>query len=464
MDSTLEVYYNKAEDLYKNKNYDESLNQIQKAIELENSCVKCWILVCKIYLDLKKFQEASSSIFTALNFDSRSHEAWYLRSKILIGLMRYDEALLACNKALDLDKNNQNYLKLKDNISNFIKIRSEENYFSQDTKPQSPNGENQQNSSVNTNVNNSPKTEVETNNTASNNVDSDFFKFNPSNKYSNIIRVTNLKNIDLFKQKKLNSKVYYNMLDDVMSVPIININKSNKNIFNKIKDLASYYTTIEYKAEGEELGLYTCNIIRIDTRSKTIEQIITFIHELTHHLLSEIFELALMYLFDSVKTDAIEAFAWYCLNFKDEYVLMNEYCAHAVENYFMPYPYNNFESFNNVLTRFDLNNSEDIKKINFATKLGNTFSQDIIYMLNKYIDDTLKKEIKKQYLVDGFMLYLFKGTEFKTKEFFNDTSKFNYINQIFIETTIHVNTHFKILELMNYKREFAKANRRKKSY
>lgn len=462
MDSTVKFYYNKANDLYKNKNYDEALNQIQKAIKLENSCVECWILVCKIYLDLKKFQEASSSIFTALNFDSNSHEAWYLRSKILIGLMRYDEALLACNKALEFDKNNQNYLKLRDNISNFIKIRSDENYSSSNTEPKSQNSEYQQNSSsFNTDVKNTPKTEVETNYTSPNNVDSDFFKFNPSNKYSNIIRVTNLKNIDLFKQKKLNSKVYYDMLDDVMSGAIININKSNKNIFDKIKELALYYTTIEYKSDGEELGLYSCNIIRIDTRCKTIEQIITLIHELTHHLLSEIFELALMYLFDSVKTDAIEAFAWYCLNFKDEYVLMNEYCAHAVENYFMPYPYNNYESFNNVLSRFDLNNSEDIKKINFATKLGNTFSQDIIYMLNKYIDDTLKKEIKKQYLVDGFMLYLFKGTNFKTKEFFNDTSKFNYINHIFIETTIHVNSHFKILELMNYKREFAKANKNK---
>ena len=452
MDSTVEFYYNKSKNLYENKKYNESLDQIQKAIELENSNVPCWILVSEIYLALKKFQEASSAISTALNFDSNSARAWHIRSKILLGLTRYDEALISSNKSLELDNNNKEFLKLNKNISNFIQIRSNNDFSHNDSNQKPENKPKSQPS-----VNNNPKSEPINSN---NNINNEFFKFNPSNKYSNIIRVTSFKNIDLFKTKKLNSKVYYDMLNDVMIGAINNINKSNLNIYNKIKQLASYYAKVEYKSEGEEKGLYSCNIIRIDNRSKTIEQIAAFIHELAHHFLSEIFELSLMYLFDSVKTDAIEAFAWYCLFYKDEYSLMNEYCAHTVENYFMPEPYNNYESFNQILQRFDLNSSEDLKKIKFATKLGNTFSQDIIYMLNKYIDDVLKKEIKKQYLVDGFFSYIFKGTKFKTKEFFDDNSKFNNINRILTETLVHVNTHFGILELMNYKRTFSEANKR----
>ena len=167
-----------------------------------------------------------------------------------------------------------------------------------------------------------------------------------------------------------------------------------------------------------------------------------------------------MYLFNSKKTDAIEAFAWYVLNFKEEYLLMNEYCAHTVENYFMPFQYNNYESFNRVLKKFNLSNSEDIEKINYATKLGNTFAQDIIYMLNKYFDDNLKKEIKKQFILDGCVLKIFEGTKFKTNDFFNDEMKFDKINAILIESIIYIRTHFGFLELVNYKRIFRKVNKR----
>jgi len=154
-----------------------------------------------------------------------------------------------------------------------------------------------------------------------------------------------------------------------------------------------------------------------------------------------------MYLFDSVKTDAIEAFAWYALNFKEEYHLMNEYCAHTVENYFMPFHYKNYESFNQVLKEFDLTKSEDIEKINYATRLGNTFAQDIIYMLNKYFDDKIKKQIMKQFVLDGYNFYLFTGTKYKTNEFFYDDVKFDNINLLLIETTIYIKTHFAIFDL-----------------
>ena len=55
---------------------------------------------------------------------------------------------------------------------------------------------------------------------------------------------------------------------------------------------------------------------------------------------------------------------------------MNEYCAHTVENYFMPFHYKNYESFNQVLKEFDLTKGDliaftggfplgEIKKTNY---------------------------------------------------------------------------------------------------
>lgn len=455
MNPTAEVYYNQARELFYNKNYDDALKIAEKAITFENNNLSCWMLVTEIYIALNQFQNASSSILTVLNFSPNCPHAWHLRARVLLGLMRYNEALIASDKSLNLDKNNSEFQKFNENVRHFIKVSTKEQEKEINNAPYVSNEHNNVHDNSSNNQNNS----------SSNNQDEpkiEDYEFGPLNEYNNIYRIISSKNLKLFKEKKFNSKIYYSMLDNIMKDAIKNVKiDSNLRIYNKLLNLASFFAEINYKSEGEEDGLYSCNVIQIDNRRRTIQQITTIIHELTHHLLSEILELSLMYLFDSVKTDAIESFAWYALNFKDENRLMNEYCAHCVENYFMPVNYENFASFNRVLENFDLNNPKDLEKINHATTLGNTFSQDIIYMLNKFIDDNLKKEIKKQYVLDGFLLYTFEGTKFKTNSFFDDETKFNLINSLFSETIIHVKTHFGILELLNYKKEFNKVNNRR---
>ena len=434
MDATVESYYNQAKNAYHKEYYAQALDYIKDAITLDNRDFDCWCLLTEIYLALNKTEEASSCATTLLNIDSDNPQSWYLRARTLIGLMRYDEALLASNKSLNLDNANKEYKQLNKNINKFIDFRKGNK----------------------TNETSSPHEEEE-NPSAPPEED-----FNPVNKYESIYKVTSTKNINLFKQKKLNSEIYYNLLDNVMEEVLNRIDKNSKaHIYNKITQFVSYFAEIQYESIKEADGLYSCNVIKLDTRGKAIKKIAVLIHELAHHLLSEILEVSLMYLFDSVKTDAIEAFVWYALNFKKEYRLMNEYCAHTVETYFIPFHYKNFESFNKVLTEFDLNNGEDVEKINNATILGNTFAQDIIYMLNQYFDDELKKQIMKQFVLDGYTFYLFQGTEFKTKEFIHDDVKFDKINSLFIETTIYIKSHFKIFDLLNYKRTFSEVNKRR---
>lgn len=455
MDAIVKSYYNQAKNSYDNKDYHQALKYIKKAINIDNHDFNCWCLITEIYLALNQIEEASSCATTLLNIDSNNHQAWHLRARVLLGLMRYDEALMASNKSLQLDNENNEYKEINKNIKAFIEFRIKTKERINQT---SNKGKNDISSTSHKEERETP-TSNERDETASLPEED---VFNPINKYESIFKVTSSKNINLFKQKKLNTKIYYNLLDDVMKDVLRKIDTNSKaNIYNKITQLVSIFAKIQYESIDEAEGLYSCNIIKIDPDGKTIKKIAIIIHELAHHLLSEIFEVSLMYLFDSVKTDAIEAFVWYALNFKEEYRLMNEYCAHTVENYFMPFHYKNFESFNQILNEFDLTDSEDIAKINHATRLGNTFAQDIIYMLNKYFDDKLKKQIMKQFIFDGYNFYMFKGTKFKTNEFFYDDVKFDKINSIFIETIIYIKTHFAIFDLLNYKKSFNVANKRR---
>lgn len=440
MDAEVESYYNQAKTSYKNKEYNDALDYIKKAILLDNKDFDCWCLITEIYLALNKTDEASSCATTVLNIDSNNPQAWHLRARVLLGLMRYDESLLASNKSLQLNAENEEYKQINKNIKSFIDFRE------RNKTTKAPTSHEEVTSPEEEEIPSHPPEEI----------------FNPVNKYESIYKVTSSKNISLYKWKKLNSEIYYKLLDSVMEEVLRKIDKNSKaNIYNKITNFVSYFAEIQYESIDEAEGLYLGNLIKIDPSGKTIKKIAIIIHELAHHLLSEILELSLMYLFDSQKTDAIEAFAWYALNFKDEYRLMNEYCAHTVETYFMPFHYKNYESFNQVLTNFDLEKNDDIEKINNAIKLGNTFAQDIIYMLNQYFDDKLKKQIMKQFILDGYNFYLFGDTEFKTKEFFYDDEKFDKLNSLFIETTIYIKTHFAIFDLLNYKKTFSEVNKRR---
>ena len=75
---------------------------------------------------------------------------------------------------------------------------------------------------------------------------------------------------------------------------------------------------------------------------------------------------------------------------------MNEYCAHTVEGRFIPYGYQNYGSFNELVKETNLDN----ESINTMMMFGNNFANEIIVYLEKYIDEGLRQEIKLQYKMD----------------------------------------------------------------
>ena len=165
---------------------------------------------------------------------------------------------------------------------------------------------------------------------------------------------------------------------------------------NKILNLASIFTECKPKSRGYERGfifLGTC--IFYEDRLADSVQIATIIHELAHYFLFNIVESLLCDILKVKPSSVIQSFVWYFLMFP-EFKIMSEYCAHTVEGRFIPYGYQNYGSFNSLVE----NCGFDEESLQTMIKLGNSFANEIIVYLEKYIDDDLRNEIKLQYRKD----------------------------------------------------------------
>ena len=188
-------------------------------------------------------------------------------------------------------------------------------------------------------------------------------------------------------------------LDAIIRTEHINVGQLP--ILKKIELFTNAYAKIYYKSSGEALGYYAYNSISVDDRLFESQQIATLIHELTHHIFSEIIEELLMYVWECGKSEALEAFAWFCVITSPIVSLANEYCAHTVEGRFIPHGYQNYGSFNKILNE-KFNPETDKEQVELALAFGNTLAHDIIYIMEGFIGPELREEIKLQFKQDTF--------------------------------------------------------------
>lgn len=169
---------------------------------------------------------------------------------------------------------------------------------------------------------------------------------------------------------------------------------------NTIKDmilsLAGVFTHCKPKARGYERGfIFLDNCIYYDDRLDDSVQIATIIHELAHYFLFSIIEGLLCYIFKVNTSPTLQSFVWYFLTLP-EFRIMNEYCAHTVEGRFIPYGFQNYGSFNSLVENMGV----DEYALKDMVKLGNSFANEIIIYLEKYINEDLRSDIKLQYRKD----------------------------------------------------------------
>lgn len=165
---------------------------------------------------------------------------------------------------------------------------------------------------------------------------------------------------------------------------------------DRVLKLAGIFTECKAKSRGFERGyIFLDNCIYYDDRLDDSVQIATIIHELAHYLLFSIIENLLCKILNVNTSTTLQSFVWFFLTFP-EFKIMNEYCAHTVEGRFVPYGYQNYGSFNSLINEPDF----DKNSLNDMIVFGNTFANEIIVYLEKYIDADLREDIKLQYKKD----------------------------------------------------------------
>ena len=360
---------------------------------------------CEELIASKSFKKADEAISDAIQINRDSPYAWYLKAKVCLGLFEYKKALMASKRAVDLNPKRQ-YVEFKENIKNFM------------------------------------------------NLDVDDLKTDYPNKIDSIVLFTANKNIRLLSKRKLNPIVYNRILDDIQA-DVTKNTVNEEEIYLKVKRLAESFIDFEFLADSNNdssrkvAGAYGFKRAVIDSSLSKTLQIAAMIHELSHHLIFEIFKNTIMYVFQSQETDTIQAFAWYGLTKNVYWLLMNEYCAHTVECHYMKLK--NYESFNNILKVNENLNEDKVKK---AVELGNCLAMDVIYMLDKFFTPELVYEIKMQFLSDRVIL-LKKGCEFESEVELGSEEKFSMINSVLKETLINIKINFSYGELNQFKKIFA---------
>lgn len=165
---------------------------------------------------------------------------------------------------------------------------------------------------------------------------------------------------------------------------------------DKIFNLAGIFAPCKPKSRGYERGyIFLGNCIYYDDRLDDSVQIATVIHELAHYILFNIIESLLCDIFKINTSSTLQSFVWYFLTLP-EFKIMNEYCAHTVEGRFIPYGYQNYGSFNELVKDTNMDGSS----VKSMMMFGNNFANEIIVYLEKYIDEGLRQEIKLQYKMD----------------------------------------------------------------
>ena len=191
--------------------------------------------------------------------------------------------------------------------------------------------------------------------------------------------------------------IKFNSMESLLSIiRMNNINLFELPIKDKILLYSKSFTSTEYKSIGKLLGSYSFNKIQIDDRLPNPLIITSIIHELSHFLLEKILKEVLMKILNTNDTPLISSYVKILLEDNDLNYLLDEFCAHTVEGRFALYGFQDYSSFKYKLNEIShLYSKEDI---DYALILANTFAYDIKDILENFIDEMLREQIKEEFL------------------------------------------------------------------
>ena len=234
------------------------------------------------------------------------------------------------------------------------------------------------------------------------------FIFNGSNSFREFEDIFTPENIETVNAYKLKVKDYKGIVNDIKKAAFLEFDglvKSNDlvldylDITDKVLLFSKSFVEVDYKSFGQELGTFSFDRIEIDDRQTSSLQITTLIHELSHFLLKEMLSVVLCMILDCEKNSFIDAISTFILTYSPINRLIDEYSAHSAEGRFTVYGYQDYSSF--IQIQKSLEGEIPAEEINIAMAIGNTFSIYIKGILEAYIDDDLRREIKDLFLMQN---------------------------------------------------------------
>lgn len=234
------------------------------------------------------------------------------------------------------------------------------------------------------------------------------FIFKGSNSFRDFDEIFTPENIETVNAYRLKVKDYKGIVNDIKKAAFLEFDglvKSNDlvldyiDITDKVLLFSKSFVEVDYKSFGQELGTFSFDRIEIDDRQTSSLQITTLIHELSHFLLKEMLSVVLCMILDCEKNSLIDAISTFILTYSPINRLIDEYSAHSAEGRFTVYGYQDYSSF--IQIQKSLEGEIPAEEINIAMAIGNTFSIYIKGILEAYIDDDLRREIKDLFLMQN---------------------------------------------------------------
>lgn len=449
----------------KASDWENALTFIDQSIDNIPSNSDLWALKSYILLKLEYLDDAITSVNVSLNLNNFSQIAWACKAVILDAMGENFAAISCCNEFLMLNPTNVTIIQLKLELND--KISAGVRKPPKKEVKEAPKNEVKQTESTpkeeisqatsfsnedSTNPWESKQDEIKTNPWQTDEIKYNNpwdLEINPNDNYNFTgefkNHLTDFKDIFTHQNRNRLENVhvtpnqYQQILrrikstsDEILtkSIEDNNIDFNSLSILEKVLLFTKSFVDVDYKAGGADLGNYAFNLIHLDDRLDTANQITTLIHELAHHLLAEIFEQSAMVIFDTDKTIAIESYVGFSLMCANPSILLNEYCAHTVQGRFTPHGYQNYGSFENILQRFDV--QRDYKIISMCMTVGNTFCQDLLSIIEPFIDYNLREEIKQQFKKDFNYPPNYQGISLEIKDTMPIDELLNFINFILL--------------------------------
>ena len=220
---------------------------------------------------------------------------------------------------------------------------------------------------------------------------------------------------------------YQMILKEIYDESVENLTlDKNISALENIKRIAYQHVNIYFSEKEISSGYYIYNKIYLNNNLSEAQQIVTIIHELTHHIYAEIFEKWLYKLFNVREKFLVESVVMFMLNNSIENRIADEYLSYIVEGRFTPPECQNYLSFLQLLIELNIDVEESKSFFIFAHEI----SHDIDDILKPIITDKLKQCIAKQFVVDDIDKLYQKLTFDYCDERFDEVEKVEFMQEM----------------------------------